>query len=80
MSTRTDPAAAPLSADRALGIAQADALRAYHDLTPYRVTLALEDDGWHVDYGLTQRSRKGGGPRYVIDATTGAILAKRYEQ
>ena len=69
-----------LPADQALGIAQADALRAYRDLSPYRVSLVLEDDGWHVDYTLKDPKRKGGGPHYLIDGTSGAILKKRYEQ
>jgi hypothetical protein len=80
VTTRTEPEAAPLAADQVLAIAQVDAARAYRDLTPYRVTLALEDDGWHVDYELKARTRKGGGPHYVIDAITGHIRAKRYEQ
>lgn len=72
--------ASVIQADQALGIAQADALRAYRDLSAYRVSLVLEDDGWHVDYTLKDPKRKGGGPHYVIDATTGAIQSKRYEQ
>lgn len=77
--TPSTPAAA-IPADQALGIAQADALRAYRDLSPYRVSLVLEDDGWHVDYTLKDPKRKGGGPHYLIDPATGAILKKRYEQ
>ncbi len=50
------------------------------DLTPYRIRIALELDGWHVDYDLKEPGLKGGGPHYLIDATTGAILSKRYEQ
>jgi hypothetical protein len=72
--------AASIPADRALGIAQADAVRVYRDLSVYRVSLVLEADGWHVDYTLKNPKHKGGGPRYVIDAATGAILGKRYEQ
>lgn len=66
--------------DQALRTARTDAERAYLDLTPYRVLVALEADGWHVDYELKDPSRQSGGPHYVIDATTGAILLKRYEQ
>ena len=40
----------------------------------------LEDDGWHVDYDLTEPLVAGGGPHYVIDPTNGAIVRKRYEQ
>jgi hypothetical protein len=42
--------------------------------------MALEDDGWHVDYDMKDPNWKGGGPHYVIDAVTGAILCERYEQ
>ena len=69
-----------LAADQVLGIAQADALRAYRDLSPYQIRLALEADGWHVDYELKQPGLKGGGPHYRIDPHTGAILWKQYEQ
>lgn len=78
MSTTTAPQAIP--ADRALAIAHADAATAYRDLTPYRIQLALESDGWHVDYELKDPRRKGGGPHYVIDALSGQITEKRYEQ
>jgi hypothetical protein len=65
---------------QALAIAQADALLAYRDLSSYRIQLVLEDDGWHVDYDLKDTRLKGGGPHYVIDPVSGAILSKRYEQ
>lgn len=69
-----------LAGDQALAIAQADAKGAYGDLSPYRIQLVLESDGWHVDYELKDRTTKGGGPHYVIDAQSGNILSKRYEQ
>jgi hypothetical protein len=69
-----------LAGDQALVIAQADAARVYQDLSPYRIQRLLEDDGWHVDYELKDPRLKGGGPHYLLDAHTGAILAKRYEQ
>ena len=69
-----------LGGDQVLAVAQADALKAYKDLSAYRIQLALEDDGWHVDYELKNPRLKGGGPHYVIDASTGAILRKKYEQ
>ena len=72
--------AAPLPADRALSIAQEDARSAYRDLSAYRIGLTLEADGWHVDYELKDERAKGGGPHYIIDPHTGAILSKRYEQ
>ena len=69
-----------LVADAALRIAHADAEAVYLDLAPYRIYLALEPDGWHVDYELKDPKLKGGGPHYVIDATTGAFVSKKYEQ
>lgn len=66
--------------DQALRIAHADAEAAYRDLSPYRIQLCLEDDGWHVDYELKNPRLHGGGPHYVIDAADGTILRKRYEQ
>ena len=71
---------ARLAGDKALAIAQTDAVRVYRDLSPFRIQLSLEDDGWHVDYNLKDPRLKGGGPHYVIDAHTGTILSKRYEQ
>jgi hypothetical protein len=69
-----------IACDQALGIAQADAVAAYWDLSQYSIRLALHEDGWHIDYELQDPRSKGGGPHYVIDASTGAILSKRYEQ
>ena len=74
------PATPTILADQALALAQADAIQAYRNLAPYKVSLVLEEDGWHVDYELKDPKRKGGGPHYLIDAATGAILKKRYEQ
>jgi hypothetical protein len=78
-STMTSPAPA-IPGDRALVIAQADAAKVYRDLSGYRIQLALESDGWHIDYELKDSRFKGGGPHYVIDVASGAILSKRYEQ
>ena len=69
-----------LPCDQILKIAQADAQKAYGDLSLYRVTLALEPDGWHVDYELKDPDLQGGGPHYVIDSLTGKVTAKRYDQ
>ena len=69
-----------LSADQALRIAQTDATRAYRDLSGYQIRLALEPDGWHIDYEWKDPGLKGGGPHYVIDSDTGAIVSKLYEQ
>ena len=75
--------ATPLTAvesSQALATAHEDALRAYRDLSPFRIELILEPDGWHIDYELRNPEAVGGGPHYVIDASTGAILYKRYDQ
>ena len=79
-NTIAPPKVVSIAGDHALSIAQADALKAYGDLSPYRIQLVLENDGWHVDYELRNPTHKGGGPHYVIDATAGVILSKRYEQ
>ena len=78
--TPATPGVPAIASHQALGIAQADALRVYRDLTRYWIRVSLEQDGWHVDYELKDQRWKGGGPHYVIDASTGAILSKRYEQ
>jgi hypothetical protein len=69
-----------LPCDFILRIAHEDAQRAYGDLSPYRITLALKEDGWHVDYELTDPLVAGGGAHYVIDPSSGRIVSKRYEQ
>jgi hypothetical protein len=69
-----------LSSDEVLKIARLDAERAYRDLTPYRISIALEADGWHVEYQLKQSHLNGGGPRYTIDPISGAIVSRTYEQ
>jgi hypothetical protein len=83
MSISTTPSPATsivLGGDQVLTIAQIDAHQAYGDLSGFRIHLVLERDGWHVDYELKDPKHKGGGPHYVIDATNGHILSKRYEQ
>lgn len=59
---------------------RADAESAYLDLTDYQITVVLKPDGWHIDYELARPFCAGGGPHYVIDSVSGAILSKRYEQ
>ncbi|MGL6097513.1 MAG: hypothetical protein ACRC7O_17160 [Fimbriiglobus sp.] len=77
-------AAAPpaVQCDQALAVAHADATLAYRDLTRHRVEVRLENDGWHVEYSFrgTGRFHTGGGPHYVIDATTGEIVSRKYYQ
>jgi hypothetical protein len=69
-----------ISCDQALQIARLDAEKAYRDLSPFRIEIVLEPDGWHIDYELKNLGLRGGGPHYVIDARDGTILSKRYEQ
>ena len=69
-----------VTAEQALTIARKDGETAYRDLSFHRITLLLEPDGWHVDYNLCDPTLNGGGPHYVIDAVTGQILWKQYEQ
>jgi hypothetical protein len=74
------PVPAQISSDQALIIARLDAEKAYRDLTPYRVLVELQADGWHVDFELKNQQAQGGGPHYVIDRQTGIIRTKKYEQ
>ena len=69
-----------ISCDQALKVARTDAETAYRDLSVYRIEISLEAHGWVVDYELKDRKLQGGGPHYVIDARTGEILSKRYDQ
>lgn len=69
-----------VTSDEALMLARLDAETAYPDLSPYRIRMALEGEEWHVDFELRDANLNGGGPHYVIDARTGEILSKRYEQ
>jgi hypothetical protein len=79
--TSAVPSSQPtVSSSQALHIAEADAIKAYRDLSWFRIEVVLEPDGWHVDYQLKNPRLHGGGPHYVIDAQTGEIISKRYEQ
>lgn len=71
-----------ISRDRAIGIAEADALTMYGDyLHTLELRASLHDDGWHLVYSPRRDGyRTGGGPHYVIDASTGAIVSKTYYQ
>ena len=80
MSTTTQLETPRLSCDQVLKIARADAEKAYRDLSRYSIRITEEPDGWHVDYELKDQRARGGGPHYVIEPVTGAIVAKRYEQ
>jgi hypothetical protein len=82
---KSAPAPAPvveaqlLSEEDALRVAQKDALEVYKKLDHYEVRSELKDDGWHIDY-LLPKAMDGGGASYVIDARSGAILTKKYQQ
>lgn len=78
--TVLDQTPGQFSCDQALKVAREDAEAVYRELSRYWIRVALEEDGWHVDYELRDPRARGGGPHYVIDATDGRILAKRYEQ
>lgn len=80
MSTLVAPATRTITAAQAVAIAEADALGAYGDLSLYRVEVTPTSDGWKVCYLLFQPRTAGGGPHYLIDAVTGAILDKKYYQ
>ena len=69
-----------LTSDEALRVARADAESVYPDLSKYRIEITHEADGWHIAYELKDASLNGGGPHYIIDAFTGAILSKKYYQ
>ncbi|HBI44352.1 MAG TPA: hypothetical protein DDY78_16095 [Planctomycetales bacterium] len=69
-----------IASDEALRIARLEAEKAYGDLSGFNVTLALEPDGWHIDYELKDPNWNGGGPHFVIDPSDGRIVWKRYDQ
>jgi hypothetical protein len=71
-----------ISRQQAVTLAEADALPMYGPewLNSLRLQVTLQDDGWHVEYHQWRPRHTGGGPHYVIDATTGAIVSKKYYQ
>jgi hypothetical protein len=77
---RAQRAQPKVACDQALLTARLDAEKVYKDLSGFRIVVILEADGWHVDYDLKGLGLAGGGPHYVIDASDGRILSKRYEQ
>jgi hypothetical protein len=66
--------------EQALQVAREDGERAYGSLEAYKVEARLVDGRWFVDYELADPALQGGGPHYEIDAESGEILSKRYEQ
>ena len=69
-----------ITSDHALKVARSDAEKVYDNLELYRITVELREQGWCVDYELINPELKGGGPHYIIDADSGEIVSKRYEQ
>lgn len=69
-----------VTSQRAFIIAMADAERAYRRTEHFKIEIKLEDDGWHIDFEIKDPFSCGGGPHYIIDATTGTITWKRYDQ
>jgi hypothetical protein len=69
-----------VSGEQALEIARRDAEKAYRDLSGLRPVVTRTAEGWRVDFELSAPDMNGGGPHYLIDDQTGAILQKRYEQ
>ena len=69
-----------LTSQQALTVAHADAERAYGDVSRFRIRMSLETDGWHIDYEIKEPLTKGGAPKYIIDASSGEIISKRYFQ
>jgi uncharacterized membrane protein YkoI len=76
----TDADTNTIPCEEALAIARKDAETAYRDLSGSRIIIERKADGWHIDYELSDVYIHGGRPHYIIDATTGAIVSKRYEQ
>jgi len=76
-----DPSRARISRDQAIAIAERDAIVAYPRLHDGRYDLKVGFDAgrWHVAWEL-KPGIVGGGPTYVIDAESGEILQKSYEQ
>jgi hypothetical protein len=69
-----------IPSDEALRVARLDAERMYRDLHLCRISIRLEADGWHVDFDFKDDTAQSGAPHYVIDASNGRVVWKRYEQ
>ena len=66
--------------EKALQIATDNAGQIYRDLSIYTITAKLENNQWFIDYNINDPTVAGGGPHYIINATTGVIDSFRYEQ
>ncbi len=78
----TTVAAPTVSRQQAIAVAEADALPMYgaKRLDGLMLCAVLHEDGWHIEYRQWRFRHTGGGPHYVIDATTGSIVTKHYYQ
>jgi hypothetical protein len=56
-----------------------DAVHAYGDVSQFRETAVLRDDGWHVDCELVDTHVNGDGSHYIVDAASDMIESKRNE-
>ena len=71
-----------ITRQQAIAIAEADALPMYGPtwLNNLMLKAVLHEDGWHIEYHQWRFRHTGSGPEYVINATTGDIVSKRYYQ
>jgi hypothetical protein len=71
-----------ISRQEAITIAETDALPMYGAdwLAQLQLRVTFQGDGWHVEFHQWRPRHTGGGPHYVIDATTGKIVSKKYYQ
>jgi hypothetical protein len=69
-----------LHCDETLLIARLAAETRYRNLADFIIRIAIEVDVWHVDFTSAHPHCRGGGPHYHIDATTGEIVWKTFEQ
>jgi hypothetical protein len=46
----------------------------------FGIEVLVADGSWYIDYDRTDETPLGGGPHFVIDAASGEITARRYEQ
>lgn len=68
-----------LNKEEAVAVARSDGNKAYGSLEPYALKVC-ELSGWWVVIFSPREGLDGGGPEYVIDKETGAIVDKKYYQ
>jgi Zn-dependent metalloprotease len=77
VARETTPA---ISKEAALEIARRDAKKESVDLGVYEVVALEEVSAWRVVFRLNRKGLNGGGPKYLIDKATGAIVERKYTQ